>query len=407
MRFNHLRRRQFITLLGGAGLAWPLAARAQQGGMPVVGYLEPGFPEAMAHRLAAFRKGLRETGYVEGRNVAIEYRWGQDQYDRLPELAVDLVRRGVAVIATPGSIQGALAAKAATTAIPIVFSTGADPVKVGLVGSLNRPGGNLTGVSSMTGELGAKQFGLLQELLPGATRFAVLTNSRNAMTEPIIEDLRTAALAIGRQIDVFNAGTNRDIDTVFASLVQKRADALLVSPDPLFANRRVQLVTLATYHRVPAIYISREFAEASGLMSYGTSQTDMYRQVGIYVGRILKGEKPADLPVLRATKFELVINLQTAKTLPRRAADAARACRRGHRVRRRELIALLGGVATTWPLTARAQQPAMPVVGFLNSASPAEREPFVAAFRQGLKEIGYLRRGPERGDRVSLCRGSL
>jgi putative tryptophan/tyrosine transport system substrate-binding protein len=315
MRLNHLRRRQFITLLGGAGLAWPLAARTQQAGMPVVGYLEPGFPEEMALRLAAFRKGLGETGYVEGRNVAIEYRWGQDEYDRLAELAADLVRRGVAVIATPGSTQGALAAKAATTAIPIVFSTGADPVKAGLVGSLNRPGGNLTGVSSMTGELGAKQLGLLQELLPGATRFAVLTNSRNAMTEPIIEDLRTASLAIGRQIDVFNAGTNRDIDTVFASLVQKRADALLVSPDPLFVNRRVQLVTLATYHRVPAIYYSREFAEAGGLMSYGTSQTDMYRQVGIYVGRILKGEKPADMPILRATKFELVINLQTAKTL--------------------------------------------------------------------------------------------
>jgi putative ABC transport system substrate-binding protein len=315
MRFNHLRRREFIALLGGAGVAWPLAARGQQAGMPVVGYLEPGLPDAMAHRLAAFRKGLNETGYVEGQNVAIEYRWAQDQYDRLPELAADLVRRRVAVIATPGSMQGPLAAKAATTAIPIVFSTGVDPVKVGLVGSLNRPGGNVTGVSSMTGELGAKQLGLLQELLPGAARFAVLANSNDAMTEPIIKDLQIAALAIGRRIDVFNAGTNRDIDTVFASLVQKRVDALLVGPGPLFANRRVQLVTLATHHRVPTIYFSREFAEAGGLMSYGTSQTELYRQVGIYVGRILKGEKPADLPILRATKFEFVINLQTAKTL--------------------------------------------------------------------------------------------
>jgi putative ABC transport system substrate-binding protein len=311
-----MKRREFIALLGGAAMAWPLAARAQQPAMPVVGYLEPGLPEAMAHRLGAFRKGLSETGYVEGQNVAIEYRWAQDEYDRLPELAADLVRRRVAVIATPGSTQGALAAKAATTAIPIVFSAGVDAVKAGLVAGLNRPGGNVTGVSSMTAELGAKQLGLLQELLPGAARFAVLANSNNpVMAEPVIKDLRMAALAIGRQIDVFNAGTNHDIDTVFASLVQKRIDALLVSPDPLFSNRRVQLVTLATHHRVPAIYFSREFADQGGLMSYGTSQTDMYRQVGIYVGRILKGEKPSDLPILRAIKFELVINLQTAKML--------------------------------------------------------------------------------------------
>jgi putative ABC transport system substrate-binding protein len=315
MRISQVRRREFIALLGGAGVAWPLAARGQQSGMPVVGYLEAGLPEALPHRLAAFRKGLSETGYVEGQNVAIEYRWAQDQYDRLPELAADLVRRRVAVIATPGSAQGSLAAQAATTTIPIVFSTGVDPVKVGLVASLNRPGGNVTGVSSMTGELGTKQLGLLQELLSGATRFAVLANPNNETTEAVIENLRTAALAIGVQIDVFYAGTNRDIDTVFASLAQKRVDALLVSPDPLFANRRVQLVTLATHHRVPAINFSREFAETGGLMSYGTSQTDMYRQVGIYVGRILKGERPADLPILRAIKFELVINLQTAKPL--------------------------------------------------------------------------------------------
>ena len=227
---------EFITLLGSGAVAWPLAAIAQQPAMPVVGYLEAGLPEAMAYRLGAFRNGLSETGYVEGHNVAIEYRWAQDQYDRLPELAADLVRRGVAVIATPGSAQGSLAAQAATTTIPIVFSTGVDPVKAGLVASLSRPGGNITGISSMTGQLGAKQLGLLHELLSGATRFAVLANPNNAMTEAVIEDLRTAALAIGGQIDVFNAGTNRDIDTVFASLVQKRVDALLVTPDPMIGD---------------------------------------------------------------------------------------------------------------------------------------------------------------------------
>jgi putative tryptophan/tyrosine transport system substrate-binding protein len=310
-----MNRRAIITLLSGAAVAWPFAARARQPAMSVVGYLDAGFPEAMAHRLGAFRTGLSEVGYVEGHNVTIEYRWAQDQYDRLPELAADLVRRRVAVIATPGSAQGSLAAQAATTTIPIVFSTGVDPVKAGLVASFNRPGGNITGVSSMSGELGAKQLGLLHELLSGATRFAVLANPNNAMTEAVIKDLRTAALAIGGQIDVFHAGTNRDIDTAFASLVQKRVDALLVSPDPLFSNRRVQLVMLAMHHRVPAIYFSRELAEIGGLMSYGTSQTDMYRQVGIYVGRILKGERPENLPILRATKFELVMNLQTAKTL--------------------------------------------------------------------------------------------
>jgi putative tryptophan/tyrosine transport system substrate-binding protein len=308
-------RRDFIVALGSAAVAWPLAARAQQPAMPVIGFLGSESPDLFAGRLRAFRQGLSETGHVEGNNVAIEYRWAQDQYDRLPELAADLVRRRVAVIATPGSAQASLAAHAATTTIPIVFSTGVDPVKVGLVASLNRPGGNVTGVSSMNGELGAKQLGLLHELMSGATRFAVLANPNNAMTEAVVEDLRTAALAIGGQIDVFNVGTNSDIDTVFASLVQKRVDALLVISDYLFANRRVQLVTLATHHRVPTIYFSREYAEIGGLMSYGTSQTDLYRQVGIYVGRILKGERPGDLPILRATKFEFVINLQTAKTL--------------------------------------------------------------------------------------------
>jgi putative ABC transport system substrate-binding protein len=314
MHFRQWKRREFITVLGGAA-AWPLAARAQQPAMPVVGYLEAGSPETLAHRLGAFRIGLSEAGYVEGHSVAIEYRWAQNQYDRLPELAADLVRRRVAVIAAPGSAQGALAAQASTATIPIVFGSGVDPVKVGLVASLNRPGGNVTGISSMTGELGPKELGLLHELLPGARRFAVLANPNNAMTEAVIEDLRTAASAISAQIDVFKAGTNRAIDAVFASLAQKPVDALLISPDPLFSNRRVQLVTLATHHRVATMYFSREFAEIGGLISYGTNQTDIYRQVGIYAGRILKGEKPADLPVLRATKFEFVTNLQTARTL--------------------------------------------------------------------------------------------
>src|ERR1700738_4996763 len=306
MRCNHWRRREFIALLGGAGVAWPLAARGQQAGMPVVGYLEPGLPDAMAHRLAAFRKGLNEPGYVEGQNVAIEYRWAQDQYDRLPELAADLVRRRVAVIATPGSMQGPLAAKAATTAIPIVFSTGVDPVKVGLVGSLNRPGGNVTGVSSMSGELGAKRLGLLQELVPRAARFVLLVNPNNPLAEAFVTDVRAAGAAIGRQIEVLTASTSRDIDTAFAMLVEKRANALLVGLDPLFVSRRVQLATLSARHAVPAIYPFREDAEAGGLISYGPSNTDLVRQAGIYTGRVLKGEKPADMPILRGTKAEVV-----------------------------------------------------------------------------------------------------
>jgi putative ABC transport system substrate-binding protein len=310
-----MRRRDFIKVIAGSAITRPLASRAQQADVPVVGYLEAGLREAMAQRLVSFRNGLNETGFVEGQNVAIEYRWAQNDYGRLAELAADLVRRQVRVIATPGSIQGPLAAKAATKTIPIVFSTGVDPVKVGLVASLNRPGANVTGVVSMTSALGAKQLAFLKELLPEGLRFAVLANPNNDMTESVIKELRTAALSLGREIDVFDAGTNLDIDTVFASLAQQRIDALLVTPDPLFSNRRVQLVTLATHYGIPTIYFSREFADIGGLMSYGTSQMDMYRQVGIYTGRILKGQRPADLPVLQAIKFELVINQQTAKTL--------------------------------------------------------------------------------------------
>jgi putative ABC transport system substrate-binding protein len=314
-----MQRREFITLLGGAATMSsslrPRAAHAQQRAMPVVGYLYLGSPEASALQVAAFRKGLSETGYVEGRNVAIEFRWAHNEIDRLPELAADLVRRRVAVIATPGSVAAGLAAKAATATIPIVFSGGADPVQSGLVASFNRPGGNVTGFSTMSNEIGAKRLGHLHELLPGAARFAVLVNPNGPTAELQIKDAQAAASTIGRQVEILYAGTNPEIDTAFASLVQKRADALLVSSEGFFTNRRVQLVTLAARHAVPAIYHVREFAEAGGLMSYGPSQTDQWRQIGIYAGRILKGEKPADLPVMRPTKFEFIINLQTARLL--------------------------------------------------------------------------------------------
>jgi putative ABC transport system substrate-binding protein len=262
----------------------------------------------------AFRKGLSETGYVEGRNVMIEYRWAQNDYARLPELAADLVRRRVAVIVTPLSTPASLAAKAATATIPIVFTT-ADPVQSGLVASLNRPGGNVTGIHGMQVELMAKRLGLVHELLPGAARFAVLINPNNTASGSIVADLETAAATIGRQIEVLTAGTSREIDTAFASLAQKRADALLVSPDALFVTRRVQLATAAMRYVVPVISPFREDTEAGGLMSYGPSFADIFRQVGIYTGRILKGEKPADLPVMQPTKFEFVINLQTARLL--------------------------------------------------------------------------------------------
>jgi putative ABC transport system substrate-binding protein len=306
-----VRRREVIALLGGAAAAWPLAAHAQPSAMPVIGFLRPGSPEPNAHLVAAFRKGLGETGYIEGRNVAIEYRWAHNYDDRLPELAADLVRLQVAVIATPGSTAAAAAAKSATTTIPIVFSAGGDPVQTGL----NRPGGNVTGVSSMSGELGAKRLELLQELVPRATRFAVLVNPNNPLAEAFVTDVRAAAAAIGRQIEVLTTSTGRDIDPAFAMLVEKRADGLLVGLDPLFVSSRVQLATLGARHAVPAIYPFRDDAEAGGLMSYGPSNTDLVRQAGIYTGRVLRGEKPADMPILRATKFELIINLKTAKAL--------------------------------------------------------------------------------------------
>jgi putative ABC transport system substrate-binding protein len=309
-----MKRRSFITLLGGTA-TWPLAARAQQPATPVIGFLHSASAAAFAAPLAAFRKGLSEAGYVEGQNVAIEYRWAE-QNDRLPALAAELVRQRVAVIATPGGTAATLAAKAATTTIPIVFSIGTDPVKIGLVASLNRPGGNATGISDLGLELGAKRLGLLHELLPGAARFGVLVNPDNPfMTESIVAELQTAASAVGRQIEVVTARTNGDIDMAFATLVKKRADALLVSPDPLFVTRRVQLITLAVRHTLPALYHRREFAEAGGLMSYGSDLPDQFRQTGVYAGRILKGEKPAEMPVQLPTKFEFLINLQTARVI--------------------------------------------------------------------------------------------
>ena len=306
-----MRRRAFITLLGGAA-AWPLAARAQQPAMPVIGFLGSSSFAERARLVTAFRQGVRETGYVEGQNVAIEYRWAQDQYDRLPDLAGDLVRRQVTVIATHDT-PSSIVAKAATTTIPVVFASGGDPVKLGLVASLNRPGGNVTGVTFVVAELGAKQLGLLHELQPGAVRVGVLVDSNLALTQSFVSDVQAAALSIGKQIEVLEAPTGRDIDTAFARLAQKPIDALVVGPSPLFDSRHVQLVTLAAYHRVPAIYFLREFAEVGGLMSYGTIITDAYRQAGVYTGRILKGEKPADLPVIQSIKFEFVINLNTAR----------------------------------------------------------------------------------------------
>ena len=313
---SYIQRRKFLaTLLGGAAAAWPLAARAQQAAMPVIGFLHPAPPEAGARFVREFRKGLDEAGYVEGRSVAVEYRWGHGEESRLPELAADLARRGVAVIATPGSIAAALAAKAATTTIPIVFLTGADPVQAGLVGSLNRPGGNITGVGAMNMELAPKQIGLLHELLPGAERFGLLVNPSNPQRQSVIAGSQMAASALGRSLEILTARTNQEITAAFTSAVQKRTDALFVMGDALFTNRIVQLATLAVRHAIPTMYALREFAEAGGLMSYGSNFTELYRQAGIYVGRILKGEKPADLPVLQASKFELIINMQTAEVI--------------------------------------------------------------------------------------------
>jgi putative tryptophan/tyrosine transport system substrate-binding protein len=293
---------------------WPLAARAQQAAMPVIGFLDPRSPDGMTERLRGFRQGLKDTGYVDGENVAIEYRWAEGQNDRLPALADELVRRRVAVIAAFG-IVAANAAKAATTTIPIVFAVAVDPVRLDLVASLNRPGGNLTGVNIFTTELVTKRLELLHELVPGAVRAAVLVDPAYPDTEVMVRDLAAAARAMGLQIQVFNATNSREINEAFASLVRERPDALFVGGEPFLNSRRVQLVNLASRHAIPATYALRDYAEVGGLMSYGPNIADAYRQAGVYAGRILKGAKPADLPVVQASKFELVINAETARLL--------------------------------------------------------------------------------------------
>jgi putative tryptophan/tyrosine transport system substrate-binding protein len=311
-----MRRRDFITLLGGAAAAWPLTARAQQPAMPVIGFLTGASPQGRAPYVAVFRQGLKEIGYIDGQNVAIEYRWAEGQYDRLPALAADLVRRQVTVIATPGNTAAALAAKAATTTIPIVFGVGVDPIQAALVASLNRPGGNVTGVTTLNVEIGPKRLQLLRQLIPTATTFALLVNPTNpAMAEPVSRDAQAAARTLGIKLHVLHASTERQFDPVFATLAQPHAAGLVIGSDDLFTSRIEQLAALTVRHALPAIYEYREFAAAGGLMSYSSSITDEFRQVGVYTGRILKGEKPADLPILRATKFELIINLQTAKVL--------------------------------------------------------------------------------------------
>jgi putative ABC transport system substrate-binding protein len=308
-----MQRRKFITLIGGAAVSWPLAARAQQPAMPVIGFLHPSSPDP--YRVRVFRAALKDAGFVDGENVAIEYRWADNQIDRLAALAMELVQRRVAVIATAGP-PSISAAKAATTTIPIVFVVGEDPVRLGLVASLARPGGNLTGINFLAIELAAKRLGLLREVVPRATHIAVLVNPTNAVvTESTLRDVGAAARAVGLQVRVFNASAIHEIDAAFATLVGERPDALFVANDPFFIDRRVQLAQLAARHALPAIHQDRLFAEVGGLMSYGASVGDAWRQVGVYTGRILKGAKPADLPVVQSTKFELVINASTARML--------------------------------------------------------------------------------------------
>ena len=309
-----LRRRSFITLLGAAAAAWPLAARAQQPAMPVVGFVNSG--SSVASWSNAFRKGLNETGYVEGQNVTVEYHWLEGQFEHLPSLMADLVRRHVAVIATPAGNLASQAAQAATTTIPIVFGVGEDPVKLGLVASLARPGGNATGVNVLVNELLAKRLGLLHDLVPKAVRIAVLVNPANVPTaEATLRDVPEAALAIGLEIQFLNASTSREIEAAFANLVRDRADVLFVDADLFFTTQAAQIATLAAHYRIPAAYANRAYAEVGGLMSYGPDEPETCRQVGIYTGQILKGGKPADMPVQQVTKIELVINLKTAKAL--------------------------------------------------------------------------------------------
>ena len=309
-----MRRRKFITLLGSAA-AWPLAARAQLSAMPVVGYLGSTSPEMSAKRLAAFRKGLHDAGFEEGRNVTIEFRWADGREERMPELVADLIRRGVAVIVAPASTAGALAAKAATRTIPIVFATGSDPIALGIVTSLNHPGGNVTGVTIFGVELTAKRLGLLRELTPQAARFVALVNPRSVMADGIVKNVEASAPIFGLPVEILHASTDRELVAALSGLSQRAGAVLLVTVDGFFFNRRALIVTLAARHALPTVYYSREFAEVGGLISYGSNVENVLELTGIYTGRILNGEKPADLPVAQPTKFELVVNLVTAKAL--------------------------------------------------------------------------------------------
>jgi putative ABC transport system substrate-binding protein len=311
-----MQRREFITLLGGAAVAWPLAARAQQPAMPVIGLLGSESLDLWASRMRAFHQGLSETGYVDGRNVAIEYRWAEGHNDRLPALAADLVRRRVTVMATPGSTPATLAAKASTSTIPIIFWIGGDPVELGLVASLNRPQGNLTGVTTLNHGLVAKRVELLHEVVPGTSSIAVLTNPTSpTLTKTTIEEAQTAARSFGLELHILNASTERDFDVVFANLIQLRAGGLVIGTDTFFSSRLEQLAALSVRHAVPTVYHFREFAAAGGLIAYGGSLAEAFRETGVYTGRILKGEKPTDLPVQQLTKVELYINLKTARAL--------------------------------------------------------------------------------------------
>jgi putative tryptophan/tyrosine transport system substrate-binding protein len=310
-----MRRREFIAIVGGAAATWPLAARAQQAAMPVVGYLGSTSPEMSAKRLAAFRKGLRDAGFEEGRNVAIEFRWAGAREERMPELVADLIRQRVAVIVAPATTAGALAAKAATTTIPIVFATGSDPVALGLVPSLSRPGGNVTGVTILGVELTAKRLSLLRELTPQATRFVALVNPRSVMADGIVKNVEASAPIFGLPVEIVHASTDRELVAALSGLSQRAGAVLLVTVDGFFFNRRALIVTLAARHALPTVYYSREYAEVGGLISYGANVENILELTGIYTSRILKGEKPADLPVVEPTKFELVVNLVTAKAL--------------------------------------------------------------------------------------------
>ena len=358
--------------------------------MPVVGFLRSTSAAPFANLVTAFRKGLNEAGYVEDQNVAVEYRWAEGRHDRLPALVADLIRRKVDVFV--GNNLAALAAKAPTTTVPIVFASGSDPVTDGLVASLNRPGGNVTGVSFTSGVLGPKRLELLRQLVPGAKTIAMLANRSTAETVTERSDVQAAALAIGQQLVVLDASSDQDIEAAFATFIQRGAGALLVGTGAFLNSHRVRIVALATRQALPVVYPLREYVEDGGLMSYGTSINDAYRQAGVYAGRILKGEKPGDLPVMQSTKFELVHQPQDRQDARHRnPANAARPRRRGHRmIRRRDLITLLGGAAVTWPLAARGQQPAMPVIGALHGVSASEWSHYIAGLRSGLSDAGLV-----------------